>query len=74
MTIPSLPYDRIISALRRTGWAVVRQKGCHIRLEKQMTDGTHALTVPALRPVRRSTLAQIVKKAQLSVDDLQRLL
>lgn len=74
MTIPSLTYDRIISVLRRTGWEVVRQKGCHIRLQKGSIDGPLALTVPALRPIRRSTLAQIIKEAQLSVEDLERLL
>ena len=74
MKVPSLPYERIINALRRDGWVVLRQKGSHIRLQKQIVSGTLKLTVPAHRPVLRSTLAHILKQAQMSVDDLNKLL
>lgn len=69
MTVPSVPYDRIISVLRRTGWVIVRHKGCHIRLQKQAATKTLELTVPALRPVLGSTLAHILIQAQLTVDE-----
>lgn len=69
MNCPSLPYDQIISALRRAGWVIVRHKGCHIRLQKQAASKTRKLIVPALRPVLGTTLAQILKQAQLSVDE-----
>jgi predicted RNA binding protein YcfA (HicA-like mRNA interferase family) len=69
MIVPSLPYDRIVRALRRAGWVVVLQKGCHIRLQKQTVTKTLELTVPALRPVLGSTLAHILKHAQLTVDE-----
>ncbi|MDA1186034.1 MAG: type II toxin-antitoxin system HicA family toxin [Acidobacteria bacterium] len=71
--VPSLDYPRIVSALRRDGWVVVRQRGSHIRLQKHLPDETLKLTVPAHRPVKRSTLAHILKYARLSADDLQRL-
>lgn len=32
--VPSLSYQKIIAALERDGWIVVRQRGSHIRLEK----------------------------------------
>ena len=66
--VPSLPYTRIIHALQRDGWTVVRQKGSHIRLHKRLGDDFLKLTVPAHRPVKRSTLAHIVKQAQLAVE------
>ena len=69
MSFPCLPYDQVISVLRRSGWAIVRHKGCHIRLQKQATSKTLKLIVPALRPVLGSTLAHILKQAQLSVDE-----
>jgi len=28
--VPSLNYDKVIKALKRDGWVVVRQKGSHI--------------------------------------------
>jgi predicted RNA binding protein YcfA (HicA-like mRNA interferase family) len=58
--VPSLPYKQIIAALERDNWIVVRQRGSHIRLEKQLPTETLKLTVPAHRPVKRSTLAHIL--------------
>lgn len=71
---PSLPYDRIINALQRDGWQVIRQRGSHIRLQKNTSDKTLKITIPAHLPVRRSTLAHILKQADLSVDDFLKLL
>jgi len=68
-TVPSLPYDRIIRALQRDGWVVVRQRGSHIRLQKHTPSQTLKLTVPAHRPIKRSTLSHILKQARISVDD-----
>jgi predicted RNA binding protein YcfA (HicA-like mRNA interferase family) len=74
MKVPSLPYERLITALRRDGWFVVRQKGSHLCLQKQSFDGTYKLTVPAHRPILRSTLSHSLKQAQLTVEELQKLL
>jgi predicted RNA binding protein YcfA (HicA-like mRNA interferase family) len=30
--LPRLSYDRVIAALKRDGWVVVRQRGSHIRM------------------------------------------
>ena len=72
--VPSLDYRKVISALRRDGWVVVRQRGSHIRLQKHQADETLKLTVPAHRPIKRSTLAHILKHARLTVDELRSLL
>jgi predicted RNA binding protein YcfA (HicA-like mRNA interferase family) len=66
--VPSLSYIQIIAALKRDEWIVVRQRGSHIRLEKQLPDETLKLTVPAHRPVKRSTLARILKQARIEID------
>ena len=66
--VPSLGYEQILKALRRDGWVVVRQRGSHIRLHKQTADERLKVTVPAHRPVKRSTLAHILKQARLTVD------
>ena len=72
--VPSLPYTQIIAALQRDGWVVVRQRGSHILLKKTIGDRTLKITVPAHRPVKRSTLAHILKQAQIDIDDFLRLL
>jgi predicted RNA binding protein YcfA (HicA-like mRNA interferase family) len=66
--VPQWPYDRIIRALQRDGWVIVRQRGSHIRLHKHTPVETLKLTVPAHRPVKRSTLAHILKQARIPLD------
>lgn len=53
---------------------MVRQHGSHIRVQKHMDQETLKIIVPAHRPVKRSTLAHILKQAQLSVEDFLALL
>ena len=72
--VHSLPYDQIIRALQRNGWVVVRQKGSHIRLQKRTAVEVLKLTVPAHRPLKRSTLSHILKQAKLSIDEFEKLL
>ena len=66
--VPELSYVQIISALERDGWVKVRQKGSHIRLEKKISNETVKITVPAHRPVKRSTLALILKQSRTDLD------
>jgi predicted RNA binding protein YcfA (HicA-like mRNA interferase family) len=72
--IPSLPYDQVIKALQRGGWVVVRQKGSHVRIQKHTAMETLKLTIPAHRPIKRSTLSHILKQAKLTVEEFDQLL
>ncbi|HEY3167327.1 MAG TPA: type II toxin-antitoxin system HicA family toxin [Candidatus Binatia bacterium] len=72
--LPSLSFDRIVKALQRAGFVVVRQRGSHIRLQKRTAEGVLKITVPAHRPVKRGTLSHILKAAQVSVDQFNSLL
>ncbi len=72
--IPSVSYQEVIHALQRNGWVVVRQRGSHIRLQKHTSTETLKLTIPAHRPIKRSTLSHILKYANLSVEDFLELL
>ena len=72
MPIPG--YDKIIRALQRDGWVVVRQKGSHIRLQKHTDLEVLKITVPAHVPVKRSTLSHILKQAHLTIERFQKLL
>jgi len=66
--VPSLNYPQIVAAFERAGWQVVRQKGSHIRMQKRSERGAQKITVPAHKPVKRSTLAKILKDAELDVE------
>lgn len=72
--IPSLPYDRVVRALQRDGWTIVRQRGSHLRLQKRVGDELLKVTIPAHRPIKRSTLAHILKQARLEVEAFLQLL
>lgn len=72
--VPSILFDRVIAALRRDGWVVVRQRGSHTRLQKQTRNETLKLTVPAHRPIKRSTLSHVLKQARITPEYFQELL
>jgi predicted RNA binding protein YcfA (HicA-like mRNA interferase family) len=69
--VPSLNYNEVVRALQRSGWIVVRQKGSHLRLQKRTPGEILKLTIPAHRPIKRSTLAHILKQARLTVDEFK---
>lgn len=72
--VPSVSYDAVLRALQRAGWTTIRQKGSHVRLEKQTDGETLRLTVPAHKPIKRSTLSHVLKQARLTVDEFLSLL
>ncbi len=67
--LPSLGYQKVVNALKRDGWVVVRQKGIHIRLQKHTSDEVLKLTIPAHRPIKRTTLSHILKQARLNREE-----
>jgi predicted RNA binding protein YcfA (HicA-like mRNA interferase family) len=71
--IPSLSYRRVINALQRAGFVVVRQRGSHIRLQKRTKERILKLTVPAHIPIKKTTLAKIIKDANLSIEEFNEL-
>lgn len=72
--VPSLNYDKVLRALRRDGWVIVRQKGSHIRMQKSTLNETLKITIPAHSPIKRSTLSHILKQARLTLDEFLNLL
>ena len=66
--VPLLPHLRVVRALERAGFHVLRQ-GKHV----VMSDGKSILTIPRHNPVNRWTLAGIIREAGLSIDDFRKL-
>jgi len=66
---------KLVRALQKFGYTVLRQTGSHIRLVTQL-GGEHHLTVPNHDPIKVGTLHGILKDVaahhRLSVDDLLR--
>ena len=72
--LPSLGYEKVIKALQRDGWVVIRQKGSHISMHKHTRTEVLKLTIPAHSPIKRSTLAHILKQARLTKEEFELLL
>jgi predicted RNA binding protein YcfA (HicA-like mRNA interferase family) len=66
--VPSLNYEQVVRALERDGWLGIRQRGSHIRLHKYVGGELLRLTVPAHKPIKRSTLSHILKQARIDVE------
>lgn len=69
---PVVSGQQLIKALEKDGWTVVRQRGSHVRLKKP--GRRYALVVPLHKEVRKGTLSGILRDANLSSDELRRLL
>jgi len=74
MKLPVVSGEKTIKALAKAGFVVVRQKGSHVRLEKETPDGIIKLTVPLHKTLKRRTLHIILKEAGLSVEKFTQLL
>jgi predicted RNA binding protein YcfA (HicA-like mRNA interferase family) len=63
---------KLVRALERAGFVRVRQAGSHVTLER----GALHVTVPqhGSRPVAKGTVAAILRSAEMTGDELRRLL
>ena len=69
MKLPQVSGKNVIKVLCRNGFVVVRQKGSHIRLEKNTAKGTIKLTVTNHPVLKKGTLHQIIKASGLNEED-----
>lgn len=78
MKLPrGLPADRLIRALERLGYEVVRHKGSHVRLRSEGPP-VHVITVPMHNPLKTGTLhgilAQIAQARSMEIEAIIELL
>ncbi|MGB2841516.1 MAG: type II toxin-antitoxin system HicA family toxin [Halobacteriota archaeon] len=76
--LPVVSGERLIKALQKLGYTVVRQRGTHIRLKKVTESGVHSITVPNHREIAKGTLNDILNRVsernQISKEELIKLL
>jgi len=68
--IAGVNHLQAIRALKKAGFAVVRQGGKHV----VMSDGIRFVTVPRSNPVNAYTMGGIVTDAGLTVEEFRKLL
>lgn len=76
--LPVVSGERLIKALQKLGYTVVRQRGTHIRLKKVAESGVHSITAPNHREIAKGTLNDILNRVsernQISKEELIKLL
>lgn len=72
--LPVTSGRRVVAALERIGYIVVRQRGSHIRMRHPSEARRRPVTVPDHRTLKTGTLHAILRDAQLGVDELIELL
>ena len=63
--LPVVSGEKLIRFLEKIGYEVVRQRGSHVRLEKQTPVGNHKITVPYPKEIAKGTLNDILNKVSL---------
>lgn len=64
--LPSVSGKKLIRALGKLGFVVVRQKGSHVILQRE----SNLITVPLHDPIKKSTLNSILKQADVTLEEL----
>ena len=70
MKLPQISGLELIKILRKFGFVVVRQRGSHIRLEKNTPEKTIKITVPNHKLLKKGTLHKIIKTSELKEEEL----
>ena len=70
MKLPQISGRELVKKLCKLGFVVTRQKGSHIRLEKNTPEETIKVTVPDHKILKKGTLHHILKSAKVSEEDL----
>ena len=69
--LPILSGKEIIKALAKIGYRKIRQRGSHVRLS---CPGKRSVTVPDYKAVSRGLLRKILRDAELSSEDLNKII
>lgn len=70
MKLPQISGVELVKKLRNFGFVLVRQRGSHMRLEKNTPTGTIKITVPAHKILKKGTLHHILKDAGVNPEDI----
>lgn len=70
MKLPQISGKELIKRLMKLGFVVTRQKGSHIRLEKNAAEKTIKITVPNHPLLKKGTLNAIIKSSGLTLGEV----
>jgi predicted RNA binding protein YcfA (HicA-like mRNA interferase family) len=67
LKLPAWPHGKVIRALEKLGYEIIRQKGSHIRMHHPYKK---PVTIPTHNPVAKGTLRKILRDAEISTQAL----
>jgi predicted RNA binding protein YcfA (HicA-like mRNA interferase family) len=73
VSLRPLPFREVQRKLEAAGFRVFGQKGSHVKFVKQTSEGILTTVVPHHREVAVGTLRSILRQADISPDDWDRL-
>ena len=66
--------EQVVKAFQRAGWIIARVRGSHIILEKEGLVATLSVPVHKGKNVKRGTLRDLIKDAELNIEEFLRLI
>jgi predicted RNA binding protein YcfA (HicA-like mRNA interferase family) len=73
--LPVVSGKEVVKALAKAGFVVMRQRGSHITMAKEIAPKKYLVTVvPMHRELAKGTLRKIIADSSLSVQEFQKLL
>ena len=72
--LPQVRGSRLVKALRKKGWYIDRSRGSHAIMRKSDRPGIKIVIPIHTGPVKPGTLSNILKKAEISKEELEGLL
>jgi len=70
MKLPQISGKELVKKLMGFGFVVTRQKGSHIRIEKNTKDKTIKITVPNHKLIKKGTLHNIIKVSEINSEEV----
>lgn len=74
MKLPRLSGKEVIKALSKTGFVAIRQKGSHVILKRETTEGIITTVVPNHKEIDKGTLLEILRQCKLKREDFIKLI
>lgn len=72
--LPILSGKDVIKILSKIGYVHIRTKGSHAILNKQISSGKITIPIPLHKELAKGTLKSIMRQADMTLEDLLRLI
>lgn len=70
MKLPQISGKELVQKLKRLGFVVIRQRGSHIRIEKNIGEDIIKITIPNHPLIKKGTLNKIIKESRLTKEEI----